>query len=247
MAEPDDELGGVEPAVTEGSLARLRTADLSSGELESSLRMIVGATSEIFSADGAGVMLLDDRQALHYVGATSGKAAALEAAQEETGQGPCIDSLLLDEMVHTEDLANDERWPKLRSAIGDLGVRAILGVPLHLGPTAVGSLNVYHHSARRWHEGDVRAIQAHGRVVEELLGAAVLAQQRSTIVDQLNSALLNRVVIERAIGVVMHAQDLDAVRAFDALRRAARARRVKVASLAEHVVATRSFTPDGDA
>ena len=58
----------------------------------------------MFGADGAGVMLLDDEQALHYVGATDGRAAAFEAAQEETGEGPCVDSLIYDLTVFTADL-----------------------------------------------------------------------------------------------------------------------------------------------
>ena len=46
-------------------------------------------------------MLIDDQQALHYVGATDGRAAALEAAQEESGEGPGIDSLVNDTLVFT--------------------------------------------------------------------------------------------------------------------------------------------------
>lgn len=232
---------GIDPASTERSVQSLRTADLTSGELEASLRAVVEATKTIFGADGAGVMLLDDQQALHYVGATGGRAAALEAAQEETGEGPCVDSLMHDTIVHTDDLLADLRWPLLQSQIGDLGIRAILGVPLHLGLSAVGSLNVYRHRPWQWHASDLQAIDAHGKVLEELLGSAMLAQRRSTIVDQLNSALSNRVTIERAIGIVIGQTGLDPVKAFNELRQLARSRRIRVAELADEVVAARRF------
>jgi GAF domain-containing protein len=232
---------GVDPAATAQSIERLRGSDLTSGEVEASLRAVVEATSTIFGADGAGVMLLDDQQSLHYVGATTGRAAALEAAQEETGEGPCVDSLMYGETVHTDDLLNDPRWPRLRAQIGELGIRAILGVPLRLGQTPIGSLNVYRHEAAPWHEGDVRAVEAHGTIVEEVLGTAMLARRNSTLVDQLTEALRHRVTIERAIGVVMAERRADAVVAFNELRTAARRRRVRVAVLAEEVLARQGF------
>jgi transcriptional regulator with GAF, ATPase, and Fis domain len=230
---------GIDPSATAASIEQLRQADLTAGEVEASLRAVVTATCTIFGADGAGVMLLDDEQSLHYVGATGGRAAALEAAQEETGEGPCVDSLMHGTTVHTDDLLNDARWPQLRSQIGELGIRAVLGVPLHVGLSPVGSLNVYRHQACEWRSGDVQAIEAHGKVVEEVLGTALLAQRHSTIVDQLTSALRNRIPIERAIGVVMAQSGLDAVKAFNELRAEARARRIKVAALAEEVLLER--------
>ena len=236
---------GVDPTASDRSVDTLNRSDLTAGELEASLRVVVEATSTIFEADGAGVMLLDDEQALHYVGATNSPAAALEAAQEATGEGPCVDSLMYDEVVHTADLLQDDRWPALRDRLDETGVRAILGVPLRLGPAAVGSLNVYRHQPWAWKPGDISAIEAHGAVVEQLLGSAMLAHRQSTIVDQLTSALEHRVTIERAIGIVMARRDLDAVRAFNELRLEARTRRIRVADLAAEVIATRTFPPAG--
>lgn len=232
----------VDAAVVERTLRDLRATDLMGGELRAALHAVITGTSQVFGADGAGVMLIDDQQALHYVGATDGRAAAMEAAQEETGEGPCVDSLVNDETVSTPDLVEDGRWPQLRAQIGPLGVRAILGVPLHVGAAAVGSLNVYRFTPGEWHESDVEAIAAFGQLVEEVLGTAMLAQERNTIVDQLSGALSRRVTIERAVGVVMARRDLDAVRAFDVLRRSARSRRRRVADVAADVVSTRELS-----
>ena len=234
---------GIDQQSIQQSVDELRAADLASGELKGSLRRVVDAIRVVFAADGAGVMLLDDQQALHYVGATDGRAAAFEAAQEETGEGPCVDSLINDTDVATDDLVADSRWPLLTSQISDLGVRAVLGVPLRLGPTTIGSLNVYYTAPHPWHEGDVAAVDSHARIVEELLGLAVLSRQRSIIVDQLTQALENRVMIERAVGVIMATTDLDAVRAFNELRLRARSERRRVSELAEEVLLARRFDP----
>jgi transcriptional regulator with GAF, ATPase, and Fis domain len=234
---------GVDPALSARSVESLRSSDLAAGELEASLRAVADATSHIFEADGGGIMLLDDQHALHYVGATSGRSAALEAAQEETGEGPCVDSLVHDVVTWTADLPADDRWPLLRSQIADLGVHALLGVPMHLGLTAVGSLNVYREAPYEWTDRDVAAIRAHAQVIEELLVIAMRAQHSHAIVQQLTTALQNRVTIERAVGIVIAAADLDAVKAFNELRLLARSRRIRVADLAEQVIAARSFPP----
>src|SRR5262249_54777938 len=120
-----------------------------------------------------------------------------------------------------------------------------LGVPLHLGRSAVGSLNVYRNEAYDWKERDVAAIRAHADVIEELLAVAMRAQDNHTIIQQLTTALENRVTIERAVGIVIGATQLGPVKAFNELRLLARSRRMRVAQLADEVIAARTFPPTG--
>lgn len=241
----------IDDATLHRALDALTATDLPRGDLEASLREVVGATRVIFDAAGAGIMLIDDGQVLHYVAATDARAAALEAAQEESGQGPCVDSLINDEIVHTDDLATDPRWPTVSEALGGLGIHAILGVPIHIGGTAVGSLNTYRDSPGEWDESEISAIKAHGRIVEELLGVAILARERHTIAEQLRHALESRVMIERAVGVVMAKRHLDPVHAFNELRTRARSERRRVIDVAHEVLGSAEFQPhnaavDGD-
>lgn len=238
-------MSGIDPTDAARSIEGLRQSDLASGELEASLRAVADATSALFGADGGGIMLIDDQQALHYVGATDGRAAALEAAQQETGEGPCVDSLIGDVVVQTPDLLTDSRWPRLRAEMGELGIRAVLGVPLHVGHTPAGSLNVYRYREFEWSGGDIDALQLHARVMEELLSAAMLAGRRHVIVDQLTTALEHRVLIDRATGVVMALMNVGAVEAFSALRLEARSRRVRIADYAEALLEQRRFPIDG--
>ncbi len=59
-----------------------------------------------------------------------------------------------------------------------------------------------------------------------------VTQEHSAVADQLQYALNYRVVIERAVGYLMGARGLDAVAAFDLLRRQARDSRRRVADVA---------------
>lgn len=228
----------------QSSLVQLRSADLTSGELEASLRVVVTATQQIFDADGAGLMIIDDQEALHHVGATDARSAAFEAAQEECGEGPCVDSLVLDVVVSTDDLGADPRWPQLQEMIGGLGIGAMLGVPIHIGGSTIGSLNVFRTRPGGWDDSEVSAIGAHARVIEETLGAAMLAHGNSRLVDQLTHALENRVSIERAVGIVMARRDLDPTRAFNHLRLRARNERRTLREVADEVVDGIGVRPD---
>jgi GAF domain-containing protein len=231
----------IHPDELKATISDLDVDLLAEGDVESSLREVVSAALVLFSAAGAGLMLVDDSEALHYVAATDARAAALEAAQEESGEGPCVDSLINDVLVQCDDLSNDERWPTVRETIHPLGVRAILGVPVRIGGSAVGSFNTYHDHAHTWDDTEIVAVTAFGKVIEQLLAQALLAAKRNDIVEQLEYALRNRVDIERAVGVMMARDGLNPVKAFDTLRRRARDERKKVADLAREILSDPSF------
>lgn len=214
------------------SLAALQQDQGTPHDLETALRQVVDAASQIFAADGAGIMLIDDSQALHYVSATDPRSSVLEEAQQRLGYGPCVDSLIHDVLVSTGDLREDERWPGLADELAGVDIVSVLGVPVRVGGAAVGSLNAYRNRAHGWDGSEVQAIQAYARVIEDLIGAALLARERGELAAQLEHALEHRVVIERAVGLIMGERRVDAVVAFDILRRQARTDRRKVADLA---------------
>jgi GAF domain-containing protein len=220
------------------TLSTLREEHLDMDELDGSLRRVVEATCSVFGVAGAGLMLVDENGQLRYVAATDGRSAALEAAQAETGEGPCVDSLLRDVVVQTDELGTDARWPTLAGQLDGLGMVGLLGVPIHVERTSVGSLNVYTDRPCPWEQTDVEGLRAFAVVLEELLQHSLRARERHTLAEQLDRALTNRVLVERAVGVVMAERRVDPVAAFNVLRSQARAERRKVASVAEEVLAS---------
>jgi GAF domain-containing protein len=206
------------------------------GGLAEALGRVTTTAQQLFSADGAGIMLIDDEQALTYVQTDDEGARRLESAQRDVGHGPCVDCLVLDRTIRSNDVQGDHRWPELRALLEGSPVRAVLGVPIRVGGGAVGSLNVYRGEAGPWDDTEVEAIHSFARVVEDLVGAALLARSNEQVAEQLQRALQNRKLIERAIGFLMAEQRTDAVTAFDGLRRRAREQRRKVAELAAEVL-----------
>jgi GAF domain-containing protein len=223
--------GRIDPQTLRTSLEQLSDTELSR-DLATALSRVTEATRHLFGCDGGGVMLLDADQALGYVPTPDEGSRRLESAQRDLGVGPCVDSLVLDRLVHTEDVTTDPRWPELREPLHDAGVHAVLGVPIRSGASPVGSLNVYRAVRAEWSDAERDAIAAYGRVVEHLVTSALSAHSQQRLARQLQEALDHRVTIDRAVGYVMATQQLDAVGAFDVLRRTARSQRVKVAELA---------------
>jgi signal transduction protein with GAF and PtsI domain len=101
----------------------------------------------------------------------------------------------------------------------------------------IGTLDVYARAPRDWDPSEVAALQAYGGLVASLLSAAVTAQVKGRLADQLQAALEHRWLIEQAKGVVMGREQLDAQAAFERLRGVARSSTRRLADVAKDVTA----------
>ena len=228
--------GFIDPDALERSVSALREV-IETRPLTDALQSLIAATRVLFDAAGAGMMFVDDGSMLRAVAATDEAGHLLELRQEETGKGPCVDALVLNRVVASRDLSTDPRWPNLVPELPARGVRAVLGIPVHASSVTVGSLNVYRDVPHDWNPSEIAALQTYAGLVEGLLASALQAQQYSQLAEQLQHALDNRVLIERAVGVIMGRDSVDAVTAFDRIRRAARSSKRKAAEVASEVLA----------
>lgn len=226
----------IDAAALDRSLGRLKQ-ETTGVELSDALQRVIAATRELFGASGSGVMMIDDTAMLCAIAATDDTGFLLETVQEEHGRGPCVDALTFDKVIWTSDLATDERWPALVPELPDAGVRAVLGLPIHTGRVPVGSLNVYRNEPSEWSSAEVDALRAYGRVIEGVLHAALQVRERGELAEQLQHALDHRVVIERAVGVIMGRDGIDAVTAYNKLRDVARSSQRRVADVAAELLA----------
>jgi GAF domain-containing protein len=225
----------IEPDALRSLLARLRTLPTDHG-VQPALQQVCEATVGVFGVAGAGLMMVDEGTVLRYVAATDDDGRRLEIVQSEVGEGPCVDALIHDRIVTTRDLHDDERWPKVAARMRDTCVRAVLGVPSHIGGSSIGSLNVFRAHPYDWDDSEIEALGAFNTVVESLLTSALLLEARDTVVEQLRHALDHRVTIERAVGVIMGRRGIGPVAAFNELRDEARSTRRKVVDLAAEVL-----------
>lgn len=232
----------VEEDALQRTVGQLAQRHLSALDLRSACEVVVGAMPGLFHADGSGILVVDDTHVLRYVASTDSGAQLLEAIQESTGRGPCVESLVEDHPVAVTDMLVDERWPDLGSLLASNGVRAVLGVPVRIGGVPVGSLNVYAAEPRVWDQSDQSALSMIESVVERLLTGAVFSERQEELIGQLQRALEARVTIERAVGIVMAIEDADATEAFERIRRVARSARRSVRDVSADVIEWRKLS-----
>jgi GAF domain-containing protein len=225
----------IDEEALQSSLRRLRQAAFDA-DVAGVLERAVDAVHRVLGCCGAGIMFITEHGYLSYVAATDEAGRRLEQAQAAAGQGPCYDSYVYGVDVVSGDLRADGRWPDLPAHLPP-EVRAVAGIPVMLAGSAVGTLNVYQDQPARWDESDVRALRAYSDLIAEVVRAALSARDHSVLADQLRYALDYRVVIERAVGYLMGSRGLDAVTAFDVLRKRARDSRRRVADVAAEVLA----------
>lgn len=229
----------VDSEALERSLALLRGLPVATVDVATLMHEVVVAASELFDVTGAGLLFVDEGQVQRFVASSDEPGRLLEKAQEETGVGPCVSSLVEDTVVATSDIQDDDRWTELGAVMAGTSLRAVIGVPIHLSGAAVGCLNAYYDRRHDWTEPEKTALAAYAGVVESMLAAVVSMHRSDELAQQLQHALDSRVVIERAVGWLMSRHGIDAVAAFNVLRTEARGRRRKVVGVAEGVLAGR--------
>jgi GAF domain-containing protein len=201
------------------------------------LQQISDAAKQLFSADGAGLMLIDAEGQLRWASASDQTAQTLEDGQERLAQGPCAVAFSQRLPAAIRDIHTEPDWDKFAKVLVSEGVCAALSVPVELDGGVIGTLDVYARAPRDWDPSEVAALQAYGGLVASLLSAAVTADVKGRLADQLQAALEHRWLIEQAKGVVMGREHLDAQAAFERLRGAARSSTRRLADVAKDVTA----------
>jgi GAF domain-containing protein len=143
------------------------------------------------------------------------------------------------------DIRIEPGWQEFAQVLLGEGICAGLSVPVELDGGVIGTLDVYVGRPRDWDPSEVAALQAYAGLVASLLSAAVTAQVKGRLADQLQAALEHRWLIEQAKGVLMGREDLDAQAAFERLRRAARSSTRRLADVAKDVTGGQPLPASG--
>ncbi len=199
-------------------------------DLDSTLYRIAASAAELIgAADGIGILLSVDREQFRSTAATSPLAAQLEAMQIKLGEGPCLDAARSDPIVRCADLRSETRWPAYASAAVDAGVLSCLSVRLYTHRDEVGTLNLHSRVADAFDAEDEALVDA-------LAAQAATAITAARVQEQLTSALASRDVIGQAKGIIMERYGIDALRAFDMLRRLSQDTNTPLSELATRLV-----------
>ncbi len=213
-------------------------SQLSSGwdRIEDLLIQVAGyAVQAIPGADGAGLTLTEMGRP-DIIVKTVDFVREIDAIQYGLGEGPCISAAATGTAMRSGSLGGDARWPRFGPRAGRLGVHSVLSLPLLTPTGVVGAMNIYAHAKNAF---DGRAEE----LGQMFAVPAAIAVHNAQILDQtdrlarkLQAALINRPVIDQAIGILRSRSGGTADEAFERLRTMSQADHVKLTTVAQTLV-----------
>lgn len=200
-------------------------------DVQGTLQQIVEIAADVVpGAEHAGVSLVVKRRDVQTPASTSEIVQKIDAAQYESGEGPCLDAIFEQEVVLV-DLDSDERWPEFRKTPLSVGINAVLAFRLFVEEDTAGALNLYAAAPGSLAEESVRV----GRV---LAAHAAVALEHAQEVERLERAVSTRQAIGQAEGILMERHRITHEQAFNLLRDTSMARNEKLREVAQTVVET---------
>jgi transcriptional regulator with GAF, ATPase, and Fis domain len=191
------------------------------------------ALRDVGGCDAACLSMVRRRREVETPASTSAAATRGDELQYETGEGPCLDAIWEQDLVHSTDLGSDPSWPIWGPRVADeVGFHSMLAFRLFTHDDRLGALNLY--SSRR--DGFRAEDVDHGLALAAHIAVAVRSAQRIQSLDQ---ALSSRTTIAMALGILMERHRLDQERAFAVLNRVASTEERKVREVAAELVETR--------
>jgi hypothetical protein len=181
-------------------------------------------------AQYAGVTMIEANGDVTTLAATHPYATWLDLVQRESREGPCLSAAWYQHTIHIDDLATDDRWPRYReAALRRTPVRSVLSFRLFDDGKRVGALNFFSQSA--------------GAFTDESIEIGLVFAAHTTVVwnavnreQQFRSAIAHRDIIGQAKGILMERFQIDAIAAFELLRRLSQQSNTKLVQIAEKLV-----------
>jgi hypothetical protein len=213
------------------ALIQSETVELAMTEVvEAAVRFVHGCDEASFSA------YVDD--VVTTIASSGPVAESLDSAQYLSADGPCLQAIRTLQLVISDDLSSDDRWPAFTATVGGRA-GSVMSSPVTEVETrsgeAWGALNTYGMSSHAFRTEDADTamlMTAHLGVLLKLAQAAQVAKEQA---QDLAVALTTRDVIGQAKGILMEREGLTAGQAFDVLRRASQRLNRKLRDVADQV------------
>jgi GAF domain-containing protein len=192
------------------------------------------AAIEIPGAQYAGITLTRNGKHIETPAATHMYPMLLDKIQQRHQEGPCLTAAWEEKTVHVADVETDDRFPLYRQdALAETPIKSIMAFQLFIAGETMGALNVYSEQPNVF-DSESRNI---GLVFAAHSSVAWNSARRD---EQFKRALSSRDVIGQAKGMIMERYDVDAVRAFELLRKLSQDSNVPLIRVATELVADKT-------
>jgi transcriptional regulator with GAF, ATPase, and Fis domain len=201
------------------------------------LHILVDRCVELLDVSAAGLMLADSYGRLQVIASSTENLRLLELFQLQNDDGPCLDCYRTGQPVAHPDLAlAKSRWPRFAPAATKAGFRTVHALPMRLRTQIIGACNLFHTNPDQLTLSVTQIGQAMADVATIGLIQERSLRHHETLIDQLQTALNNRIIVEQAKGVLAERRSITPAEAFDVLRAYARRHHHRLTDLATHVI-----------
>jgi GAF domain-containing protein len=203
------------------------------------LNLILDAAVEATGFDAATVSARSGGD-IATLAATDERMQAIDHAQYEAMDGPCIEVLDPIEPLYVEDVLTEDRWPAFCEAADDAGVRSSLSVHVNVSAEETAtSLNFYARRSHTLADQQLRQAKTFAAQVAAALSNISMHRAAARLAEQLADAMRTRAGIEQAKGILIAERGVDADEAFELLRDVSQRTNVKLAVVAARLVKDR--------
>jgi GAF domain-containing protein len=224
----------------EAALARtfVRLADTLASDFDvvDFLQGLSADSVEILEAEAAGVMLADPRGGLRLIASSDERMRLLELFELQGAQGPCLDAFSTGRVLQASAASSRTRWPVFAQHAVDSGFQLMCAVPLRVRTDIIGALNLFRGTDEPFTADEIEIAQAMAEMAAIGLIQERALRERTLLTEQLQAALLSRVIIEQAKGMLGEYLKITVDEAFWLLRSYARDHNRKLSDVARDVI-----------
>ncbi|MFH8991333.1 ANTAR domain-containing protein [Streptomyces sp. NPDC017940] len=203
------------------------------------LHTLCDRCTELLDVSAVGVMLEDPSGKLQLIAASDEHTRLLELFALQHDEGPCVECHRSGTLRLNIDLTcpvETSPFPTFAARAREAGFVVTHALPMRLRAKVIGALNLFDPRPQNLSAADVRVAQALADV------ATIAILQHRTVAHanqqraQMRAALISRVVIEQAKGILAERWNTGVDEAFDALRRHARSHQLGLTQLCRQII-----------
>lgn len=194
------------------------------------------AAAAMPGAQYAGITIASRNGKVRTAAATDRYPELLDQIQQRHGQGPCLTAAWEHHVVRIDDMALENRWPAYcRDAADETPIRSTMSFQLFADHHHMGALNFYAEQPNAFDEDALEM----GLILATHTALAWNMVRRD---EQFRSALASRDIIGQAKGMIMERFTIDAVQAFELLKRLSQSSNTALVVVARQLVESERHT-----
>jgi transcriptional regulator with GAF, ATPase, and Fis domain len=195
--------------------------------------IITAAVAMVPGADEGSVSVVTGRRHISSQAPTGDLPVQVDALQEETQQGPCLDSAYEHQTVRVTDMATEDRWPQFARRANEAGAASMLSLQLYVEGDNLGALNLYSRTPNAFDDESEQI----GLLFASHAAVAYAGVRKEA---QLAKAIASRDLIGQAKGILMERYKISPERAFLLLTRISQDSNQKLHDIAAQLVRQRT-------